>query len=214
MKMESDVTDITTIMSTAKTTTLVTVPAVLDEKMKEAKSIGVHHWKIDQPLFFKNMKMWIFMIDLTNAYLKACSEDEAKALAAKTHCLRGKTWYENKDSHVRLHCLEISGFNDPNYIKLISQPMKDYVPFIVYFGPFCHIFGFLREMLAARKVIDVIVLPHLEVDPVTGPYFVDGYVESGPYLFARDQYPGETEEQIAAYAADGVYIMRSKPTTQ
>ncbi|CAH6418599.1 Hypothetical protein POVN_LOCUS318 [uncultured virus] len=193
---------------------LITVPVAADEKDKAAGSVGVHYWKIAKAGYFAGVNLVAFMIELTNAYLKACSEEEAKALAAKTHYLRAQTWYEGKESHVLIRTLSLKEQNDPKYATYLQHKIDAYVPFVMYLGKTWNHFGFLRQMLTARKVYPVLVPPHLEVDPVTGPHLVGGYVESGPFLFARESYPSESAASLAAAAADGVRIVSSVTTKE
>ena len=111
---------------------------------------------------------------------------------------------------MELTVVTIADFNDPKLREALAFRNDEYVPCILYLGPFYHHFGLLRMMVMKREMQEGYVIPpHLELDEATKEaHFVDGDVVLGINLFARDAYPGDTAETIAMCAADGTQILQ------
>lgn len=189
----------------------VQVPVEVDAKMREAGCVGYHLWSVDSPMYFKGVDLVKLSLDVFNLYAKAYTDTELSALLANTHYLRVRCFHEEKCSKVSVMTLSFAECNSEDYRKFlrgVTEVEPRYIPCEFNVGPLWHCFGVDRNMIRTRNVTAGYIKPPRLVVSERSIEFRDEESHQGIYLFARDQYPGETEDQIKVTETDGTTVFR------
>lgn len=165
---------------------------------KPTESDPYYIWEIPKGHYFKGINTVRFFPQVINLYLKEISDKELALLLDNNHSLRVQTSSTDTTSRIAITNLDIGGFRDPEYQKLLRSCPFNQIPCIIYLGPFWHYLGVNRLMCQRRDIGIGFAIPGI------------GY-SMGMQMYGRDSYPGETEEKITEVEeVDDIFVIRKQ----